>query len=243
MLDSIMNQTTAVTLRGSLFTLSVLQLNTLDKAEIDKELKSLIRQAPKFFAQAPVVIDLQHVSSETVPFAELTQLLRTHGMIPVGVRGGSQAQHETAKEQSLAVLSLAKRNEPTLATRQPDADTKESKKVEVTRKSPSLVITKPVRSGQQHYAEGADLIVIGPVSQGAELLADGNIHVYGALRGRALAGISGDQSARIFCHSLEAELVSVAGRYVVNESLIKSKPNTPHQIYLDGETLRVATLT
>lgn len=249
MLDSIINQTPAVTLRGSLFTLSVLQLNTLDESDIDRELKSLVRQAPKFFAQAPVVIDFQQVARDEtkIPFQALLDMLRNRGMIPVGVRGGTKQQHEAAREFNLAVLSIAKRAEPTLATRQQkptdDDATTEKTTTEVIRKSPSLVINKAVRSGQQYYAEGADLIVVGAVSQGAELLADGNIHVYGPLRGRALAGVSGDQEARIFCQSLEAELVSVAGRYVVNESLIRSKLNSPHQIFLDGETLRVATLT
>jgi septum site-determining protein MinC len=242
MLDSIAKSTPAVTLRGSLFTLSVIQLNTLDQAAIERELNTLVRQAPKFFATAPVVIDLQAVAAEEqLPFTDLIQLLRQHGMIPVGVRGGNQQQHNAAKEVNLAVLSLAKRAEPTLATRQPNAP--EQSKTEAHRDRTALLITKPVRSGQQYYAEGTDLIVVGAVSPGAELLADGNIHVYGPLRGRALAGVSGDQTVRIFCQSLEAEMISIAGRYVVNESLIKSKLNAPHQIYLAGETLKVLTLT
>ena len=81
------------------------------------------------------------------------------------------------------------------------------------------MITQPVRSGQQIYAPGGDLLVLAPVSHGAELLADGNIYVFGPLRGRALAGITGDQSAMIFCKSLEAELVSIAGQYKISEDL------------------------
>lgn len=98
------------------------------------------------------------------------------------------------------------------------------------------IVTTPVRSGQQIYAEGGDLIVTASVGAGAELLADGNIHVYGALRGRALAGVKGNQSARIFCHSLEAELVSIAGQYRISEDLQKSEWHKACQIFLaDGK--------
>src|SRR5205807_10150063 len=101
------------------------------------------------------------------------------------------------------------------------------------------VITEPVRSGTQVYARGTDLVVTAAVSPGAELVADGNIHVYGALRGRALAGASGDVSARIFCSRLEAELVSIAGRYLVSEQLPAEQQGFPVQIALVDERLTV----
>ena len=105
------------------------------------------------------------------------------------------------------------------------------------------VITTPVRSGQQIYAQGGDLIVISSVGNGAELLADGNIHIYGPMRGRALAGILGDESTHIFCHSLEAELISIAGQYQVSEVL----RNTPYwkqgtHISLKQNKLTIKTL-
>lgn len=104
---------------------------------------------------------------------------------------------------------------------------------------PSKVVTKPVRSGQQVYAEGADLILMAPVSEGAEVLADGHIHVYGTLRGRALAGVKGDLDARIFCQQLEAELVSVAGQFVLNDKIRESCWKKPAQIYLKDESIQV----
>lgn len=104
---------------------------------------------------------------------------------------------------------------------------------------PSKVVTKPVRSGQQVYAEGADLILMAPVSEGAEVLADGHIHVYGTLRGRALAGVKGDLEARIFCQQLEAELVSVAGQFVLNDKIRESCWKKPAQIYLQNESIQV----
>ena len=90
------------------------------------------------------------------------------------------------------------------------------------RGSNTKLITEPVRSGQQIYARGADLIVLAPVSHGAELLADGHIHIYGPLRGRALAGVTGDETARIFCQYLEAELISIAGQYKISEDIEQS---------------------
>jgi septum site-determining protein MinC len=101
------------------------------------------------------------------------------------------------------------------------------------------LVTEPVRSGTQVYARGGDLIVTAPVSPGAELVADGNIHVYGALRGRALAGASGDASARIFCSRLEAELISIAGRYLVSEQLPADQRGSPVQIALDDDQLTI----
>ncbi|MGH6917076.1 MAG: septum site-determining protein MinC, partial [Geminicoccaceae bacterium] len=87
------------------------------------------------------------------------------------------------------------------------------------RRRAATVVTEPVRAGQQIHARGGDLVVLAPVSPGAELLAEGHVHVYSSLRGRAHAGIGGDQDARIFCYSLHAQLVSIAGLYLVNAEI------------------------
>lgn len=109
--------------------------------------------------------------------------------------------------------------------------------------SSALVITKPLRSGQRVYARHTDLVVIGMVSQGAEVIADGNVHVYGPLRGKAMAGARGDTSARIFTTHLDAELLAVAGVYrVVEDKLDKSLHNQPALVRLDGDTLRIEAL-
>lgn len=116
------------------------------------------------------------------------------------------------------------------------------KKVETIENTPTKIIYQPVRSGQQVYAKGGDLIVLAAVSPGAEILADGNIHVYGPLRGRALAGVQGDTKARIFCHSLEAELVSIAGQYKISEDLQKSGWKSSSQVYLVDDKLTITPL-
>ncbi|HBB24549.1 MAG TPA: septum site-determining protein MinC, partial [Pseudomonas sp.] len=108
---------------------------------------------------------------------------------------------------------------------------------------PTRVVTTPIRGGQQIYAQGGDLIVLAPVSPGAELLADGNIHVYGPLRGRALAGIKGDTSARIFCQQLAAEMVSIAGQYKVAEDLRRDPLWAEAvRISLSGDVLNITRL-
>jgi septum site-determining protein MinC len=104
------------------------------------------------------------------------------------------------------------------------------------------LVTRPVRSGQRVYAAGGDLSIIASVSSGAELMADGNIHVYGPLRGRALAGMKGNTDARIFCQDLQAELVSVAGHYRVSENIPSELRGVPVQIYLDQKILRIEKL-
>jgi septum site-determining protein MinC len=108
--------------------------------------------------------------------------------------------------------------------------------------SPARLLTQPVRSGRQVYAHGGDLVVMSSISPGAELLADGHIHVYGALRGRALAGVSGDLTARIFCRSLEAELVSVAGYWRVREDIPEAIIGKPAQVFLEGERIAIEPL-
>jgi septum site-determining protein MinC len=109
--------------------------------------------------------------------------------------------------------------------------------------STALVITKPLRSGQRVYARHTDLVVIGMVSQGAEVIADGNIHVYGPLRGKAMAGARGDTSARIFTTHLDAELLAVAGVYrVVEDRLDRNLHNQPALVRLNGDTLHIEAL-
>lgn len=108
--------------------------------------------------------------------------------------------------------------------------------------SGSLIVSRPVRSGQRVYAAGGDLSIVAAVSSGAELMADGNIHVYGPLRGRALAGMNGNLGARIFCQDLQAELISIAGHYRVSENIPAEMQGFPVQIFLDQKILRIEKL-
>ena len=222
----------AFQLKGSLFTLTVLQLLTADLSLIESQLTAQIQRSSAFFKNAPIIIELQRIANldEALDFNLLGQLLRDVDLIPVGVRGGSSNQNHAAILAGLAVFNPAK----TLA------DTE--KKSSIALLGRNKLISQPVRSGQQVYARGGDLIITASVSPGAELLADGNIHVYGALRGRALAGVSGDKTARIFCKTLAAELVSIAGHYWVAEDLKVPMDHIGIQIYLDEDHLQLGIL-
>jgi septum site-determining protein MinC len=216
-------------LKGSLFTLTVMYLRAVDKDAIARHLTEKIRQAPGLFSNTPVVIDLEALAETrvTMDFAGLDRLLRERGLIPVGVRNGGVLLQAAA---TLAGLPLLPESRSGGTVRKPD-------KQEQTPAWRSKLVTQPVRSGQQIYASQGDLIVLGAVSAGAEVLADGNIHVYGPLRGRALAGVKGDTETRIFCQSLEAELVSIAGHYRVIEQLDAAERGRPVQMYLVEDRL------
>lgn len=224
-------------LKGSLFTLTVLHLFQLDRTAIECHLVEKIKQAPSFFNNTPVVIDLEGVAEppnglDGVDFNGLYELLRGHGMAPVGIRNGSPELQAVARQAGLPVL--------------PDSRSASAvKKPERTEPVPirNRLIHHPVRSGQQLYAADGDLIVLGTVSAGAEVIADGNIHIYGALRGRALAGVKGDVETWIFCQSLEAELISIAGRYRISEQLDATDRGKAVQIHLEDDRLVIDQLT
>lgn len=226
-------------LKGSLVTLTALHLLKPDLVALSEQLSALIKQTPKFFQHMPVILDL-HKLAETasyLDFNELLSCLRTLGLIPIGIRGGNPQQQQGAIQAGLAILPNTKSEPIDLPTQQPSAAPSSATPVSTS----SKVITQPVRSGQQIYARNTDLIVLAPVSPGAELIADGHIHIYGSLRGRALAGVSGNQEARIFCQSLEAELVSIAGHYWVSEDLQKSPKKQSVNIFLNNDRLQIAT--
>lgn len=239
---------TTFQLKGSLFTLTVLHLLKSDLSALSEQLAQSIKQAPKFFQHMPIVIDLQKLSSEanTLDFTDLTTNLRAHGLIPIGVRGGSSQQHDAAILAGLAILPNTKAEPieitPQAPAAKPNAKPAARNAPTISANTSSKVITQPVRSGQQIYARNCDLIVLAPVSPGAELIADGHIHIYGALRGRALAGVSGNQHAQIFCQSLEAELVSIAGHYWVNEDMQNSPNKQNVHVYLENERLQISAL-
>ena len=223
----------AFELKGGLFTLTSLLLEKLDTQAIEAQIIDMIAQSPKFFENAPIVLDLQHVAGIPldIPFKEIRNLLQKHGLVPVGIKGGSTKIHRAAADAGLAILSVPKKKpiaEETSTTPETAVPSQQAAAPEAARKT--KVITQPVRSGQQIYAKGGDLIVIAPVSRGAEIVADGHIHVYGPLRGRALAGAQGDESAQIFCQSLDAELVSIAGIYTQHDNIQKQR---------NGELIRV----
>ncbi len=241
-----------VELKAAAFTLPVIRLLDTDMDTVAEQLGAKVDQAPEFFRNAPVVVDLSALpaGADEVQFPLLVGLLRGHGMIPVGVRGGNASQNRAAEVMELAIMSeTATRNPRQVTTKpasKPAAPAQTAERLPETTKPVTggsfKLITHPIRSGQRVYTREGDLSVVGPISSGAELMADGNIHIYGPLRGRAMAGMNGDTQARIFCQSLEAELVSVAGRYRVSENIPTTLRGVPVQIFLDQEVLRIEKL-
>lgn len=197
---------TPIELKGSSFTLSVVHLHHADPDVVRQALQDKVNQAPAFLKNAPVVLNVASLTSE-VNWRLMQQAVTSTGLHIVGVSGcKDEPLKRIITRAGLPLLSEGKEQKQAVEVIEP------VKPAELTPVK-TRVINTPVRSGQQIYAKNCDLIVTNSVSAGAELVADGNIHIYGMMRGRALAGASGDRDCQIFCTSLSAELVSIAGEY------------------------------
>jgi septum site-determining protein MinC len=221
-------------LKSGHFTLPNLRLLNTDLEAMDEQLLARVQQAPGFFRHTPVVIDLSQLEDPRaeLDFALLVGLMRGYGLVPVAVQGGTPQQQEKAEFLELAILS---NNKP----KKSSGGTQSNRPPSAPKSSLAKLVNRPIRSGQRVYAGGRDLIVLAPVSSGAEVIADGNIHIYGTLRGRALAGVRGNREARIFCLKHQAELVAIAGQYRVSEQLEASHADAPTQIYLAEKKLLI----
>jgi septum site-determining protein MinC len=220
-------------LKGRLYTLTVLTLLNADKLLLAEQLADIVTQAPRLFNHTPVVIDCSSIPSDAMDLQGICQIMREHGLVPVAVQGGDAMLETLAQCQGLAIVHASSHHDKPIL---PEKTTENETNIEPIR---NRLITAPVRSGQQVVSK-ADLVITAAVSHGAELLADGSIHVYGALRGRALAGIAGDKNARIFCQSLEAELVAIAGYYRLSDAI--EPQNGPCQIYLQDDHILIEPL-
>jgi septum site-determining protein MinC len=235
--------------QGAVFTVMVVRAGLLHDPAFEAELAEQIRRSPRFFLNAPVILDLRETSefTTTAEFDEAKNLLRRHTLTLVGVQNARPAQIEAAASAGLAGFApnsthprRARPADPSVPSAPPAASpSPPPPQPESVAAAKTQLITQPVRSGSQIYARGADLVVVAPVSPGAEIIADGNIHVYGPLRGRALAGAAGDAEARIFCSRFEAELVSIAGHYLVSEQMPPEQRGFPVQIALVDDRLTI----
>jgi septum site-determining protein MinC len=223
--------------QGAVFTVMVVRAGMLRDPAFEPELAEQIRRSPRFFLNAPVVLDLKEAPEFTqeAEVAEAREILRRHTLSLIGVQNATPAQLQAAVGLGLASFAP---NAPQ-PSRRPQSEPAPKAPPIPAAGAKTRLVTQPVRSGTQIYARGADLVVTAAVSPGAEIIADGNIHVYGALRGRALAGAEGDVDARIFCSRLEAELVSIAGHYLVSEQLPPEQRGFSVQIALVDDRLTV----
>jgi septum site-determining protein MinC len=219
--------------------LVALLLKSSDLPTLEQELQERFGDSPDFFDNDPLVIDLAPLGAGDVDFAGLVRLLKAYRVVPVAVKGGTQGQMEAALRAGLAagneVVEL-RESAPTPVI--PQRGSEEIPQAAPQPPASALVIDKPLRSGQQVYARGRDVVVLAMVNAGAEVIADGHVHVYAPLRGKAIAGARGDMDARILTLSLEPELVSIAGVYRTSEHpLPDTLRGKPAQIRLEGEKL------
>jgi len=240
-----------------------LRVRTLDVGKLGTEMRERVARAPKLFARAAVVVDFGGLSStpDAATARALLEALRDAGVLPVALAYGSSDNEALAVQLGLPLLAkfraqyepadgasatgtapAAKPAGREQATATAPTKPQAAPAAKAANGEPGLVQTAPVRSGQQVYAENRDLTVVTAVGAGAEVIADGSIHIYGALRGRALAGAQGNEKARIFCREFHAELVAIAGHYKVLEDLPKDLRGKAVQIWLEKDQLNIAAL-
>jgi septum site-determining protein MinC len=237
-----------------------LKLKRLDPEGLAAELRAKVENAEKLFLRAPVVLDLSHLPElpDIEVVRDLLARIRAAGMLPVGLSYGTSENEQIAQALEVPVIAKFRASserahdapaEPVARATPPPP----SREAPVEARAPTtatagaaatigMLHDKPVRSGQQVYARGRDLILTALVGNGAEVIADGSIHAYGALRGRALAGAQGDDSARIYCQEFHAELVSIAGQYRVFEDIPKDLRGQRVQAWLEGDKLMLKKL-
>lgn len=194
-----------------------------------EEVDATLARSPGYFAGKPVVLDLSAVDLSQSAIAHLISSLEQRDIRILGIEGVDAGRLTT----SMPPLLTGGRN-CILAQNEP-------KKPEARPKPTSLLLESPVRSGQSIFCEG-DVTVLGSVGSGAEIVAGGSIHIYGALRGRAMAGINGNSAARIFCQKIEAELLAIDGYYQTAEEIDVALRNRPAQAWLEGDTMKIAPL-
>ncbi|EKE69123.1 septum site-determining protein MinC [Gallaecimonas xiamenensis] len=222
----------ALLFKGTSFTLSVLALSDADLPALADKLSQKIQQAPGFFQGAPLVVDLAALT-QAPDLQAIRDAILGQGMVPVGLVNCPTAHKDQAREAGWALMQQG-RTQP--------AQAKHPKASAPAPRPPAQYFRGQVRSGQQLYAKDRDLVILGTVGAGAEVIADGCIHIYGNLRGRAIAGAGGDVQARIFCRKLEAELVSIAGTYWLSDDLQGEQWQAPTQVWLENEQLAIGPM-
>lgn len=251
-------------LKGEMSMLNVLHLEDTDVNAISAELQKKRDEMPQFFMQSPIVVDCVSLGDnvESFDFVALKQALLDLSFIPVGVRNIPASMNASLSKAGWAVMRESRKAHSAEQAQETKNNTSEANEavdeesqqttdeaqvaeemMPVKAKFKSLTVDRPVRSGQQIYAADSDMTVLAQTSAGSEIMADGSIHVYGALRGRVLAGAMGNESARIYCQSLQAELIAIAGRYQLLDESDTELKGKPAMIKLIGEKLIIEPLT
>lgn len=228
-------------IKGEMSLLSIVQLADTSMNEVRQSLADKRDSLPGLFANSPVIVDCGKLGEACVEvdFSAIRQLLVELGFIPVGIRNFPE---ELAEEVMQAGWAILRNSRPETTTRIGKPMDEPDEQLESPDRQSVTVIERPVRSGQQVYFPDGDVVVLQHTSAGSEVLAGGSVHVYGSLRGRVLAGIQGDASARIFCQKLEAELVAIAGNYRLLDDIETDLKGRPAMVWLEGEKLRISPM-
>jgi septum site-determining protein MinC len=251
-----MDITDACDLRFGQVGIACVRVRRVDAAALCDELERRVRAAPQMFSRAAVVLDLSHLPDlpDDGTVDALLEAVRSAGMLPVGLAYGTSATEALAQRMGLPLIAKFRAAYEPADGGAIAAPAAPAPRAEAAPREPILAAPPAgqapgaqhhegaVRSGQQVYARDRDLVVTGAIANGAEVIADGSIHVYGGLRGRAMAGAQGDATARIFVSDFRAELVAIAGHYRVFEQIPKDLEGQAVQCWLDGEKLLIARL-
>jgi septum site-determining protein MinC len=212
-------------------------------------LDAQIERAPNFFDNRPVIVDLGTLPTDTKDAAELMRAIESRGIHIIGAEGahpswrGLEAWGRPLPGgKQTRPIELPDALQPAAPASQAAAAPPPVQPVHPVATEPSLLIRQSVRSGQSIAHEAGDITIIGSVASGAEVVAGGSIHVYGALRGRAIAGLSGNAAARIYCSKLHAELVAIDGVYQTADDMPKERIGAPSCAWLDGDLMRITPI-
>lgn len=224
-------------------------LSTLDAA-----LKEMTGGTPDFFDDELAIIDVEHISDHAIDWVALVGLFKSSGLHAVAVRNARDEEHDAIRALGLSIDIVSKAKPelpqetpttsvtPAVAPAVAESVTPPAPQI-IHEHIPAMIVDTPVRAGQRIYARGCDLIITAAVNNGAEVIADGSIHIYAPLRGRALAGARGNTNARIFATAMEAELVSIAGIYrTFDAGFPDLTPHQPVQVKLKGDSIEVSSL-
>lgn len=239
----------AFTFKGGMLPMTVMELTSADPERIREQLAGKLSQSPAFFQHTPVVLSVEKLDEPHLALERICAVCRAHKLLPVAVRGGQDPVKQSAWALGLGWFPPSEGVRARTLESVAVDDAPSAVQAAATPETPpdgasgGRIYRGTVRSGQQVTAPEGDLVVIGAVNAGAEVLAAGSVHVYGALRGRALAGIHGNAQAAIFCRELRAELLSVAGNYKRLEDIDPQLLGTPVQVGLRDAQLEITALT
>jgi septum site-determining protein MinC len=246
----------AFDLKGTMAPLTVLRLKSTDLVLIERQLRVKIAQLPHLFLHAPVLLDLGAMEgADPLAIPELVRVMKSCKLVPVAASNVPEAIRGPVTEAGLGILQsvLTPKGRPIddaedprpAAAAEPIPEPARASLAPAPTPTPyggPMVINQPVRGGQVVYAQNNDLVVLAPVNPGAQVIADGHVHIYAPLRGRAVAGAQGLTGARIFCQKLEAELVAISGAYVMAEEIPGSLRGRAVQVHLENGECRLTAL-